>query len=423
MTREKIIHDPVHGSIRLSGLVLDLVDTLEVQRLRRIHQLGFANLVFPGANHARFEHSLGVAYLVQRVSHELGLPPQEKDLLISAAMLHDIGHPPYSHTLECLMLEHIGMNHMELAGEVLKGKLKMCAPEETEKLTKLGVPSAAEVLSDHGLDPEELSHLLLGEHEKPYLSQIIHSDVDVDQMDYLLRDSHFTGVALGKIDIDRLLRTLRVHQNRLAIANKGVEAVEGLLTARALMHSSVYFHHTTRTAELMLANAVDRAIAEGGPVTKENFYKMGDEELMERLYETGGYPRDIVVRLRYRQLFKPALVITREELELGVGEKIKRVCKEWLKLRELQDEIAEAAGVPRGEVILDAPMTDIAITEPRLKKVEVPVLADGKLVRLSKVSPLPIPLKERQATRYVMRVLAPVEHLNRVAEPAKEILS
>jgi hypothetical protein len=423
MVTEKTIHDPVHGSMRVGGLALDLVDTPEVQRLRRIRQLGLANLVFPGANHTRFEHILGVAYLTESLVSELGLSEDEHDLLAAAAMLHDVGHPPYSHTLEYLMVDYLGKNHMELTGDILRGKASICTPEEQEELQDLGIPTVGDVLSKHGVDVRELARLLLGKHRRPYLGQIIHSDVDVDQMDYLLRDAHFTGVALGKIDIDRLMRTLIVHKNRLAITSKGVEAVESLLTARALMFSSVYFHHATRIAELMLANAVDYALRHKGSVTKDNFYQMSDEELVEYLHEMPGYPRDIVTRLRYRRLFKTAYVEERRELGPEEKKHLLEVYGKWSRVRELQKEIAKKSGLSEGGVILDVPIVDILVSEPRLGKVEVPVLTEKRFVKLSEISPLATALQERQAPRYFLRVVSPAKHVEKVKKAALKVLS
>lgn len=422
MVVEKTIHDPVHGSMRVGGLALDLVDTPEVQRLRRIRQLGLANLVFPGANHTRFEHILGVAYLTERLVSELGLPEEEHDLLAAAAMLHDIGHPPYSHTLEYLMLDYLGKNHMELTGDILRGKANICTPEEREKLRDLGIPTVNDVLSEYGVDTRELARLLLGKHQKPYLGQIIHGDVDVDQMDYLLRDAHFTGVALGRIDIDRLMRTLIIYKNHLVIASKGVEAVESLLTARALMFSSVYFHHTTRIAELMFANAVDYALSHEGTVTRDNFYQMGDEELAGCLYEMPGYPRDIIIRLRYRRLFKTAYVEERRELDIEEKRHLVEVYGKWSRVRELQGEIARRSGLSEGEVILDVPVIDISISEPRLERVEIPVLTEKKSVKLSEISPLAKALQERQVPRYFLRVITPAEHVEKVRKAALTVL-
>lgn len=422
MPTEKTIHDPVHGSMRLSGLVLDLIDTPEIQRLRGIRQLGLAYLAFPGANHSRFEHALGAAHLVSRMSAELKLDKGERDLLLAAATLHDVGHAPYSHTLEYLMTEYLKRDHMELTGDILRGKINVCSKEELGKLRDLKVPSAVDVLERRGVNPREVAQLLVGKHRRRYLGQLIHWDIDVDQMDYLLRDSHFTGVALGMIDIDRLMRTLTLHRGHMAVLEKGIEAVEGFLTARALMYTSVYFHHTVRAAEIMLANAVDHALRCGGPITKSNFYLMKDSELIDGLGAAGGYPADIVVRLMYRQLFKPAYREERRELSRAEKRGYLRQYGRWRRVRELQDEIADEAGVERGYVVLDVPIVDIIISEPRLEKVEVPVLAEGKVERLSKVSPIALALKRRHAPRYFLRVLGEPKHVARVRRAAKKVL-
>jgi len=419
---EKVIHDPVHGSLRLSGLVLELIDAPEVQRLRGIRQLGLANLVFPGANHSRFEHVLGVSHLVERLGHGLELSEEELDLLLATAVLHDIGHPAYSHTLEYLMKDYLGKDHMEFAGDVLLGKAGTYEQEELEEIRKLRVPSVVDVLSKHDISPKEVAQMVLGKHRKPYLGQIIHSDIDVDQMDYMLRDAHSTGVALGMIDVDRLMGTIIVHKGRLAIESKGVEAVEGFLTARALMFTSVYFHHAVRIAELMLANAVEFAIERGGTINKDNFYRLTDAELIERLHSIPGYPREMVMCLRYRRLFKTAYVEERRELtRVEKGRFLKRYGK-WRDVIRLQDEIAEKAGLEPGRVILDVPIVDVLISEPRLEKVEVPALAEGKLVRLSKLSPIAEALKKRQAPRYLLRVITAAENVAKVKRAASKVL-
>lgn len=412
----------MHGSLRLSGLVLELVDAPEVQRLRGIRQLGLADLVFPGANHSRFEHVLGVSHLVERLGYELELPGEEFNPLLAAAVLHDIGHPAYSHTLEYLMKDYLGKDHMELAGSVLLEKAGTYEREELMKIRKLKVPSVVDVLSKHDISPAEVAGLVLGKHRKPYLGQIIHSDIDVDQMDYLMRDAHSTGVALGKIDIDRLMGTLILHKNRLAIESKGVTAVEGFLTARALMFTSVYFHHAVRTTELMLANAVESALKKGGPINKDNFYRLTDAELMERLRSIPGYPREIAMRLRYRRLFKTAYVEERKELTRQEKRRLLKKYGGWRQIRRLQDEIAKKAGLPPGRVILDVPIVDVLISEPRLEKVEIPALVEGKLVRLSKFSPIAEALKKRQAPRYLLRVITAAENVKKVERAASKIL-
>ncbi len=419
---EKVIPDPVHGSLRLGGLVLELIDSPEVQRLRGIRQLGLANLVFPGANHSRFEHVLGVSNLVERLGHELELPEKELNPLLATAVLHDIGHPAYSHTLEYLMKDYLGKDHMEFAGSILLGKASTYEREEIKEIQKLRVPSVVDILSKHDISPSEVAGLVLGKHRKLYLGHIIHGDIDVDQMDYLLRDAHSTGVALGMIDIDRLMGTIIVHENRIATESKGVEAVEGFLTARALMFTSVYFHHTVRIAEMMLANAVEFAIKQGSAINRYNFHRLTDAELMERLHSIPGYPREIMIRLRYRRLFKTAYVEERRELTRPEKRRFLKKYGKWRQIRILQDEIAEKAGLPPGRVILDVPIVDVLISEPRLEKVEVPALADGKLVRLSKLSPIAEALKKRQAPRHLLRVITAAENVRKVMRAASKVL-
>lgn len=417
---EKTIHDPVHGSIELGGIVLDLVDTAEVQRLRGIRQLGFANVAFPGANHSRFEHALGVAYLAGRVAVRLGLE-EERNLLQVAAILHDVGHPPYSHTLEHLMVDCLKKDHMEITGEVIRGELDI-GGEEEQSMRRLRVPRVNKILKRWGVSAEEVSRLLAGKHRHRYLGDFLHSEVDVDQMDYLLRDSHFTGVALGMIDVNRLLSTLVIHKGRSHIQGKGIEAVEGLLTARDLMYSSVYYHHTVRAAEIMLVNAVDRALGAGYLEEPYGFFLTDDARLLERLSSVGGYPAEIVARLRYRKLFKTAYLQTRRELTKAEKGRYLRRFGRWSSVREIQDEIADEAGVERGKVMLDVPIADILISEPRLEKVEMPVLLEKGVSKLSEMSPLAAALKQRQAPRYILRVLAEPKDLKRVERVARRVL-
>jgi hypothetical protein len=422
MPKEKTIHDPIHGSMTLSGIVLDLIDTAEVQRLRGIRQLGLANVAFPGANHSRFEHALGVAYLAGEMATKLELGEDERNLLQAAAALHDVGHAPYSHTLEHLMVEYIKKDHMEITGEIIEEKSSV-GGEDEETLRGLRVPRAGRALEQWGVSAEEVSKLLVGKHRRRYLGELLHSEVDVDQMDYLLRDSHYTGVGLGMVDVDRLMSTLTIHRGRSHILGKGIEAVEGLLTARGLMYSSVYYHHTVRAAEIMLANAVDRALAIRPPADLRNFFLADDARLMEYLGATNGYPAEMVLRLRYRKFFKTAyLEIRRELTEVEKRKYLKRFGK-WSSLREAQNEIADEAGVERGRTILDVPIVDIIISEPRLEKVEMPVLLEGKVSRLSEVSPIAVALKRRQAPRYFLRVLTEPRNLKKVKKAAERILS
>lgn len=417
MGREKTIHDPIHGSLRLEEPFLDLLEVPEVQRLRGIRQLGMAHLVFPGGNHSRFEHSLGVLHLVRRFGGQKGLGREELLLLGAAALLHDVGHPPFSHTLEALMLKHLGKDHVQVGCEVVRGRAHLRDRPSGCLGSMEGIP---EKLERWGIDPGEVASLMRGRHRRRYLAELLASEVDLDQMDFLLRDAHFTGVALGMIDIDRLLSTLVIRGNRLMILNKGVEAVEGMLTARSLMYSSVYFHPTVRAAELMLANAVEWSIGKGE--SPMELYARTDGELLEELRRLGGYGEEMVLRLKYRQLFKPAREEPRRRLEGRERRLFLKRFGGWDSLLELQDEIADRAGVPRGYVLLDVPLLDLFLSEPRMGKVEIPVLMERGRARLSEISPIADALREGATPRYLMRVLTLPRFAERVERASRKVL-
>ncbi|MEM2282536.1 MAG: HD domain-containing protein [Candidatus Hadarchaeales archaeon] len=402
---EKVIHDPVHGGIRLDPTVARLLETAEVQRLRGVRQLGLASLVFPGANHTRFEHALGVAHLSRIFASELGV--EEARLLQCAALLHDIGHPPFSHTLEFQMLDHTGKTHEQVALELIEGEITLAS----------NLPTCGGVLRKEGIDPAMVCDLISGSHPKSYLSQLLHGEIDVDQMDYLLRDSHFTGVALGMIDLPRLRRVLRISRGRLVVEEDGIEAVEGFLTARNLMYSSVYFHRTVRIAELMLANAVELLVREG-----TNPYLLTEWQLFSKLEALGGHASEMVRRACYRELFKPVYLVERKKLSRKLLSKIKRMFGRWSRILEVQRELCELARVPEGSVILDVPLVELLVSEPRIGRVEISVLKGGKTVPLSKLSPLASALRERQVPRYLMQVAAPPEYSRRVRKATAELL-
>ncbi|HEQ79158.1 MAG TPA: HD domain-containing protein, partial [Euryarchaeota archaeon] len=213
------IIDAVHGMVKLDELQSQLLDTPEVQRLKEIRQLGLANLVFPGAHHTRLEHSLGTSHVSSMIGNELNLSNDEKKLVTSAGMLHDLGHIPYSHTFESVLFSRLGFDHMDLTESLIKGDGELVLE-----------PAVPEILIKHGVEPNEVSDLIKGMKQTPsqatlnspkdggqshfcknrLLHQIVHSTLDADQLDFLLRDSYFTGVAHGVIDLQRIIRSMRV---------------------------------------------------------------------------------------------------------------------------------------------------------------------------------------------------------------------
>ncbi|ASJ17558.1 nucleotidyltransferase [Thermococcus chitonophagus] len=391
--------------------VMKLVETPEFQRLRCIKQLGLANLVYPGANHTRFEHSLGTWYLARRLSLELELQEEEAMLIQLAALLHDIGHGPFSHTLERIYRERLEFSdHMEVSRSVVEGKIEICeVPNELP-----------DILNNLGFDPKEIGELIAGTHGKKYLRMVIHGDIDVDQLDYLSRDAHYTGVAHGIIDLERLLTVMKVIDGELVIDEKGIEAVEGMLVARSLMYSRVYFHRTVKIAEGMLIRAVEYALDEG---ELEDFWKMTDDRLVVELEDLGGYPGDIIRRIRQRRLFKAAVVVSPEDLTSEEKRALTSLYRSSKKRREKELELADRIGAKEGEVILELSIPELILSEPRLKQVEVNVvLKDGTVEPIAKVTPLASAIKRRQTPRWILIIATPKEHIMKVREIWRNVI-
>lgn len=236
----KIINDPVYGFITVDDpLIYEIISHPYYQRLRRIHQMAFASLVYPGAVHTRLHHSLGAYHLMGLALNELRnkgveFTKEEEQGAKIAILLHDIGHGPYSHALEKRLIkdvhhEDISILILQLLNEQFHGKLK----------------TAIEIFTDI--------------HPKQFLHQLVSGQLDVDRMDYLTRDSFFTGVIEGAVGYDRILKMLTVHEGELMIEEKAIYTVEKFLVSRRLMYWQVYLHKTVMAAEKMLVKIIERA--------------------------------------------------------------------------------------------------------------------------------------------------------------------
>ncbi|ASJ00837.1 HD domain-containing protein [Thermococcus gorgonarius] len=409
----KIIHDGIHGSMKISGVILDLVKTPEFQRLRNIKQLGLAYLVYPGANHTRFEHSLGAWNVARRLSDELNLEKDEGLILEIAALLHDIGHGPFSHTFESIYKHYVKEHdHMRLGQDIILGKIDITDGNGGGKIP--------EILEENGISPEEVSNLIFGKHPKKYLGQALHGDVDVDQIDYLIRDAHYTGVAHGIIDLERLLKVLTIHNGELVVEEKGVEAVEGMMVARSLMYSRVYFHHTVKIAEGMLTRALEFALEEGH---LWDFWKMIDCRVLVELEDLEGFPSEIVKRIKYRDLYKAAVLESADSLNQEEKRTLLSAYRDVKKRQEIERALADAVGAKEGEVILEFSVADLMLSEPRLKATEIGVLLEnGDVQPLTKVTPLANALKRRQTPRWAVMIASPAKYVSDLKRVWKKVI-
>ena len=246
----KIINDPVYGFITLDHpLLLEIIAHPYYQRLRRIHQMAFAHLVYPGAVHTRLHHSLGAYHLMCNALVELkrkGIPISEEEELGAkiAILLHDMGHGPFSHALENVLIRDVG--HEDISILIMEA-LNTCFKGQLD--TAIGI--------------------FKNEHPKRYLHQLVSGQLDTDRMDYLTRDSFFTGVSEGVIGYDRILKMLTVHDGELMVEEKAIYSIEKFLVSRRLMYWQVYLHKTVLSAEKMLVRILERAkdlIFQGVPV-------------------------------------------------------------------------------------------------------------------------------------------------------------
>ena len=238
--KKKIFNDPIYGFVSIPDeLHFDIIEHPYFQRLRRIKQVSMTNLVYPGANHTRFAHSLGTMHLMRRAIQLLrgkgyDITNEELEAASLAILLHDSGHGPFSHTLENSIVQ--GISHEELSLKVM------------QKFDEI-----------HGGRLDMAIQMFKGEHEKGFLTKLISSQLDVDRIDYLKRDSFFTGVAEGSVNAERLLEMMEVVGNELAIEAKGIYSVESFIVARRIMYWQVYMHKAVLSAEYMLRNILKRA--------------------------------------------------------------------------------------------------------------------------------------------------------------------
>lgn len=328
-----LIRDPLWDTIRLDDKAVRIVDSPSFQRLRYIRQLGLAHLVYPGASHTRFDHALGVYHLAQRALivlrdelHEIN--PEDEAVIPYAALLHDIGHYPFSHALEELDVDTIPVDHEALVGRFLTD------------------PVVRDTLGKRELKGIEL--LVQGRSQNP-LQGLVSGSLDLDKIDYLKRDALFCGVPYGEVDVDRLLHSLTIvrdpesGQFEIGVHEKGVAALESLLFAKYQMFRNVYWHHAVRAATVMYKRIVSSAL-NSSAVTNEELIGQTDEGVLHLIESRVGDPQRIQ-DLRTRNLPKRAGELVAAELADPVS----------FDPRTAETRIAATIGLPPENVYVDYP--------------------------------------------------------------------
>ncbi len=360
----EILRDPVWNNIRVDELSLSLVDTEVFQRLRYVRQLGWTYLVYPGATHSRFEHALGTHHLSRRTlallceaDDSASISERDQAIVRSAALLHDVGHYPFSHALE-----EIGALHHEDVARPL--------------ITQGSVASLLASSLGEGA-PLEVFDLIRGRSESA-LQGLISGSLDLDKIEYLSRDAFMCGVPYGEIDVDRLTNALVLVEDpatgrrAIGVQEKALSAIESLLFAKYQMYRNVYWHHAVRSATAMYKRLVEDAL-HAGVVSVQSLARYTDEGLMHRL-ETAS-PTPLLVALKERKLYKRAAEWPAAELD---DDKVEWIANDRRRAGEMENELAKDLGIAPGELLLDYPV------KTQMLGLDIPVLRrSGKVERLT----------------------------------------
>ncbi len=336
------IKDPVHGYVYITDAEKRLIDSYPFQRLHRLRQLAGSEFVYSGANHTRFEHSIGVMYLAGKLTENQNvsqhLSAEEIQIVRMASLLHDIGHGPFSHVFEHLLVKFLNKTHEDMTQWIIeKSELR-------------------DIINDLGYDADDVAKLAVGKlriQEKAFIDQIIQSAVDVDKLDFVVRDSFHTGAEYGYVDVFRLIHMLDILGENLAVDVGALSALESFVLARLESFRSIYFHRVGRAAQIMLAAAMEKAKEELGLVefeSPEDYLALNDYTVWTKM-KACKESREIMDNLEKRRLLKCAYDRTFYARE--------KMVPSLFSVEEIRDQmrnkIASEAKVEPQSIVIDVP--------------------------------------------------------------------
>jgi len=402
------IIDPIHDFVRVYDNELKIIDTPIFQRLRRIRQLSGAHLIYPGAQHTRFEHSLGVMHIASMAGQALA----EKGIVSSddiqnlrlAGLLHDIGHGPFSHLFEEIFEEKRKISHEDLGRDII---LK----------TEIG-----DIISKNGFDKKLITKLAFGDSKFQFMNEIISGALSADIMDYLLRDGYFTGAEHAKIDHHRLTYSLNVYKNKLALDKSSLVNFETMMISRFQMFKAVYFHKTVRAGEVMLLEAMDLAEDELGlsSMNLDEYLKLSDDVILAKLLNLPEHnsklkaSKKIATNYLNRNLFKSVF----ESTLTG-----KAITKK--RMHELREEISKKSKIDINEIFVDSSNTPSIPLSPSKKESKSIILLenDGNKTTAKEILISQIKLVSAMSGfMKILRVYTPAKNRKKVEMAAKSIL-
>ena len=407
MTHLDII-DPIHDFVRVYDNELKIIDTPIFQRLRRIRQLSGAHLIYPGAQHTRFEHSLGVMHIASMAGQALAekgvVSFDDIQNLRLAGLLHDIGHGPFSHLFEEIFEEKRKISHEDLGRDII---LK----------TEIG-----DIISKNGFDKKLITKLAFGDSKLQFMNEIISGVLSADIMDYLLRDGYFTGAEHAKIDHHRLTHSLDVYKNKLALDKSSLVNFETMMISRYQMFKAVYFHKTVRAGEVMLLEAMDLAEGELGlsSMNLDEYLQLSDDVILAKLLNLPEHnsklkaSKKIATDYLNRNLFKSVFETTLTG---------KAITKK--RMQELREEISKKSKIDINEIFVDSSNTPSIPLSPSKKESKSIILLenDGNKTTAKEILISQIKLVSAMSGfMKILRVYTPAKNRKKVEMAAKSIL-
>ncbi|MDH3610228.1 MAG: HD domain-containing protein [Nitrosopumilus sp.] len=400
------IIDPIHDFIRVYDHELEIIDNPIFQRLRRIRQLSGAHLTYPGAQHTRFEHSLGVMHIASQAGEALKekglLKSDDIEILRVAGLLHDIGHGPFSHLFEEI-IQQKKMSHEDFGRElILKSEI-------------------SDTLSKNGFDKKLITKIAFGDSKFQYLNEIVSGALSADMMDYLLRDGYFTGAEHAKIDHKRITQSLDVHKKKLALEKSALYSFESMMHSRYQMFKAVYFHKTVRAAEVMLLEALRLSDDEFGFTSFKikEFVKLTDEYVLSILLSSKSpklkRARKFAEDYQNRKLLKCVYerILTSKKL------------LEKTKTNEIRSSISKKSKIDENEIFVDSSVTpSIPLAPSKNESQEIILITNenGKAhAQELSISKIPV-VSAISGFMNILRVYTPQKNRKKVEIAAKSIL-
>ncbi len=400
------IIDPIHDFIRVFDSELKIIDTPIFQRLRRIRQLSGAHLTYPSAQHSRFEHSLGVMHIASRAGntlHEKGiLDLYQIDDLRIAALLHDIGHGPFSHLFEEVLQQKKKITHENIGYNLITK-------------TQIG-----DLLSRSGFDKKFIARLAFGESKFQFMNELLSGSLSADLMDYLPRDGYFTGAEHAKIDHKRITQSLDVYKNKLALEKSALYSFESMMHSRYQMFKAVYFHKTVRAAEVMLLESIKLADSELGFTSLEldDYVKLTDDYVVTQLINLPEYSSELKRAKKIAQSYQD------RDLFKCVYERIFTSKKNLGKVKtaQLKEDLAKKSKVDSGEIFVDSSITPSIPLNPAKKESQSIILTsrDKDKIVAEQIAVSKIPLVSAMSGfMNILRVYTTKENRKKVEMAAK----